>query len=368
MSNEVVAHIPYSEIRTMAMDIHKAGMFGFKSPEQAMSLMLLAQAEGIHPMQAMRQFHILSDGKVSMRADCMLAKYRARGGKVEWLKRADDRDVQAGRWTFEGQTVDIGFTLEEAIHAGYTSATPKAGSGWQRDPAAMLRARTTSRAMRLLCPEVVVGLYTPEEMEDIPVVETAGRAPRGSKAAPDVQIPTVVSSTPASPAQATQAPAEAAPAVAADPDEPKDEAGRLKYNRGKFNQALLAVTNERDFLRVRQEFERAHGKGYMDKETGHKPGETFLSLMTAHWARVARLVGNAKWLIGVGTCFDEKSFRSFENAFINGDVDQSKENEAALNKKGAALKIPEYIGGTVSDSAAPMELEEDFNAQMERGA
>jgi hypothetical protein len=33
----------------MAASVAKSGMFGCKTPEQAMSLMLMAQADGVHP-------------------------------------------------------------------------------------------------------------------------------------------------------------------------------------------------------------------------------------------------------------------------------------------------------------------------------
>lgn len=385
MNNEV-AVIPYSDIRVMAADVYKAKMFNLQTPEAAMSLMLLAQAEGIHPMNALRQFHILHDGRPSMRADTMLAKYRMKGGKVEWLTQADDRVAQRGRWTFEGQVIEIGFTMAEAIQAGYTSATPKPGSGWHRDPAAMLRARTISRACRMLAPEIVVGLYTPEEMEDIPLDNGGPRAknPNIKKLGPEYADSAVLESTPGTAAAvasnvAAQAAAVTAPAV--DPAEPTDPAQRLKYLRGKLNQALLAVKTGKEFQKVRGDFERSHGKPFVNELTGHpvgagQPPETFISLMTVHWNRIERVLRNEKFRLDVSTTQDVPTFRKLEEYFFNADVDQSKENEEAINAKGKALQLAEYTGGAVSESAEAaaavdhqgLALEEDFNAQMEGGA
>lgn len=153
--------IPYDDMWRMALAIHKAGMFGLKTPEAAIGLFLMAQAEGMHPMTALRRFHILSDGRASMRADAMLADFRTKvGGTVKWLRH--DATSAVGLWKVGDSELEIGYTMEEARAAGYV----KPGSGWMKDPAAMLRARCISRAIRMLAPEVVAGLYTPEELSD----------------------------------------------------------------------------------------------------------------------------------------------------------------------------------------------------------
>ena len=41
--------VPVSEIKTMAEAVAKSGLFGVKTADEAMALMLIAQAEGQHP-------------------------------------------------------------------------------------------------------------------------------------------------------------------------------------------------------------------------------------------------------------------------------------------------------------------------------
>ena len=41
--------IPFNEVQGMAAAIAKSGLFGMKTPDQALALMLVAQAEGQHP-------------------------------------------------------------------------------------------------------------------------------------------------------------------------------------------------------------------------------------------------------------------------------------------------------------------------------
>lgn len=51
------ALVPYSDMERMAIAVSKSNLFGMKTPEQAMSLMLIAQAEGVHPAKAIQDYH-----------------------------------------------------------------------------------------------------------------------------------------------------------------------------------------------------------------------------------------------------------------------------------------------------------------------
>jgi hypothetical protein len=173
---ETKALVPFTEVKEMAVAAAKSGLFpGAKTPEAALALMLLAQAEGIHPMQAMRRYHVI-EGQPSMRADAMLASFQAAGGRVTW-RRTDDQACEAA---FEAPTVGapvvITWTLEDAKRAGV------AGKGnWTKYPRQMLRARVISEGVRAVMPGVVVGIYTPEEVQDF---DAAPRAARPAPAAP----------------------------------------------------------------------------------------------------------------------------------------------------------------------------------------
>lgn len=61
------------EASRIAEYIAESGLFGCKTKEQAFALMLLADAEGLHPAAAARDYHII-DGKPSLKADAMLAR------------------------------------------------------------------------------------------------------------------------------------------------------------------------------------------------------------------------------------------------------------------------------------------------------
>lgn len=158
MSTELV---PVSDIERMAAAVAKSGLFGVKQPEQAMALMLVAQAEGLHPAIAARDYHIIQ-GRPALKADAMLARFQAAGGKVRWTAMTDTR-VAAEFSHAQGGSIELEWTIEMAKRAGLTK-----NPTWQQYPRAMLRARCVSEGIRTVFPGVVVGTYTPEEVEDMP--------------------------------------------------------------------------------------------------------------------------------------------------------------------------------------------------------
>ena len=152
---------PLNAIEKMGEWIASSGMLGCTKVEQGKLIAWQCAAEKKTPFDFKREYHIIN-GSLSMRSDAMLAGYRARGGKVLW-KQFDNKAAIA-IWKYDGNECEIGFTAQDAQTAGLLPAKP--GSGWAKDPSAMLRARCISKAIRMLAPEVVAGIYTPEETED----------------------------------------------------------------------------------------------------------------------------------------------------------------------------------------------------------
>jgi hypothetical protein len=167
---------PISAIEKMGEWIAASGMLGCTKVEQGKLIAWQCAAEKKTPFDFKREYHIIN-GSLSMRSDAMLAGYRARGGKILW-KQFDSRAAIA-LWTYDGNACEISFTTEDAKMAGLLPAKP--GSGWAKDPSAMLRARCISKAVRMLAPEVVAGIYTPEETEEFtPALTEVSVAPTKS--------------------------------------------------------------------------------------------------------------------------------------------------------------------------------------------
>jgi hypothetical protein len=144
----------------MALAVAKSGLFGVKTPDQAMALMLISQAEGLHPALAARDYHVIN-GRPTLRADAMLARFQTAGGRVEWGEYTDTRVV--GTFSHpSGGSVRVEWTTKMAQDAGLTR-----NPTWKSYPRQMLRARCISEGIRTVFPGVVVGTYTPEEAEDM---------------------------------------------------------------------------------------------------------------------------------------------------------------------------------------------------------
>lgn len=160
MSNIVVAqNHSIAEVSQMAKAVASSNLFGVKTPDQALALMLLAQAEGLHPMVAARDYHII-EGRPSMKADAMLARFQIAGGKVKWLSLTDQK-VAAEFHHESGGSAVIDWDMDRAKTAGL------GGKGnWAKYPRQMLRARVISEGIRTVYPACVVGVYTPEEVQD----------------------------------------------------------------------------------------------------------------------------------------------------------------------------------------------------------
>jgi hypothetical protein len=152
--------IPIDQVRTMATSAYKSGMFPLKNPEQAMTLMLVAQAEQIHPMSALMKYDVIQ-GRPALKSSEILARFQQSGGKVEWIK-TDDK-VAKGKFEHpQGGTITIEWNMERAATAGYANK-----ENWKKHPAQMLRARCVSEAVRAIYPGCLNNMYASEEVQDM---------------------------------------------------------------------------------------------------------------------------------------------------------------------------------------------------------
>jgi hypothetical protein len=155
---------PIQAIEKMGEMIWASGMFGCVKPEQGMVLAMQCLAEGKAPLELAKTYHII-EGKLTMRADAMLGRYLTTGGKVKWITRSDT-EVRA-IWSKDGNDIEISSTLEEFKNNGIAmSAKGGLKDNWRKFPKQMLTARNVSEAVRLLAPQIISGIYTPEEVSD----------------------------------------------------------------------------------------------------------------------------------------------------------------------------------------------------------
>ena len=227
MANEVM--VPLEQIGMMAKAVSDSGLFGIKSEAAAFSLMCIAQADGIPPIKAAVQYHII-DGKPSLKSEAMLARFQASGGKIRWKERTPQRCTL---WLEHPQAgeIEVTWDIERAKAAGLAGRNT-----WKAYPAQMMSARCISEGIRALYPVCVGGFYTPEEVRDFdapppapqpespnPAKAAKAAMPKPKAAKPDPQEAEIVEnafSEPPKPETKEPAPKPEKPAKAA--EKPRD--------------------------------------------------------------------------------------------------------------------------------------------------
>ena len=158
-------------MQEMAKRVSASGLFKGMTEPAILTLMLLAESEGLHPMKALMRYHIV-EGRPTMRADTIQAEFQQAGGKLRWIKStADECTAEFSHPTYGKHPFTIHLTLQEFIDSGVAlywdkNQKQQMQPGWRRFPAAMLRARALTAGIRAVLPGVIMGIYSPEELDD----------------------------------------------------------------------------------------------------------------------------------------------------------------------------------------------------------
>lgn len=162
-----------------------------KTPGDALVLAAAGRKLGFDPLTAVRAFHIVK-GQTTLKADVMrgvvIRFVEAAGGVFRFVETSRDRAVLEVSRRPGDPVLRLAMTIQEATAAGLTSST------WKNFPAEMLVAALTRRAGRLLFPDVLAGIYTPDELG-------------GEDAPPPLAQPVAVAPVDARPAEARRQPA-----------------------------------------------------------------------------------------------------------------------------------------------------------------
>jgi len=141
-----------------------------KTSEQAIAVMLKGRELRIPPMEALSQLYVVQ-GKVTLQSQLMLALIRRSGRYGYRVAKTTPLECVFELWPYAHpeEKYCSTFTIKEAIAADLTK-----NPVWRKYPAQMLRARAISAAARVVCPEIIGGLYTPEEMGAPVTVDAEG--------------------------------------------------------------------------------------------------------------------------------------------------------------------------------------------------
>lgn len=159
MSTELAVY-KLSDMQVMSEAIAQSGLFGMKTPAQALALMLVAQAENSHPATITQDYDIIQ-GKACRKTHSVLARFQQAGGKVEWHSLTD-LEACATFSHPSGGALKMNWTFEQAKKAGLTNK-----DNWKNYPRAMLRARLIAEGIRAVYPAAIGGMLIAEEAQDL---------------------------------------------------------------------------------------------------------------------------------------------------------------------------------------------------------
>lgn len=168
----------------------RANLYGVKTAEEAFIRMATGMEVGLSPWQSLRSVYVI-ENRPSMSADLIVALCLRATDVCEYFRCVESTDKIATYVTKRvGQPeVRMSWTIEQAEKAGLLTK-----SNWKNYSSSMLRARCSSALARTVYPDLILGLYTPDEI-------STGQAPGGAVTtitADGEVVSEPVSSTPAS--------------------------------------------------------------------------------------------------------------------------------------------------------------------------
>lgn len=147
----------------LAQYLHQSRMFGqFQTPEAVLAIILAGRAHGLGAFQSLQGFYNIQ-GKPSASSAMLvgLCKRHPACKYFRLVKSTPELAMYETQRLGDPEPTQMTYTIEQAKLANLTGK-----DNWKKDPAAMLMARASSRLARAVYPDLCVGLYTPDEIED----------------------------------------------------------------------------------------------------------------------------------------------------------------------------------------------------------
>lgn len=170
MSNEISVYQqiadPVAAVTTIGKAITASRIFGCQNEAQGQILALECLAKRLPPLALAEQYHLI-DGKLSMKADAMLAGFEDLGGEYEVREYSPDACEVIFKRGKNALSIRITWEMAQQEKWPFASGN-KLKTNWSTPIGRqdMLWARVVSRGVRKLAPGVVCGRYTPEEISD----------------------------------------------------------------------------------------------------------------------------------------------------------------------------------------------------------
>ena len=174
------------ELQTLGTILAQSNLFGKRNPAEGVAIVAMCQQKRISWLDFMQNYHLIQ-GVVSKKTDAIIADFHRAGGTHKVISRTADRaeavfklgecdytsvvsweDCLKEPFVYMGKEQDVIAMLARGL-------TPplKAKYSTPRARMQMLWARCVSDGVRVVAPECVQGIYTPEETSDFVDVPNA---------------------------------------------------------------------------------------------------------------------------------------------------------------------------------------------------
>lgn len=155
----------------MSRILAKSGLLPQELDTPAKVFLVLQQGRelGLQPMQAINGIYVVKN-RTGLTANLM----------ASLIRQSKNVDFEVTKWTEEECVMEfsrgkkkyhpVSYTMEDAKRAGLLSVNPRTGKmreGWAKYPKEMLKARCLAKGARLYCADIIQGMYTVDELEDI---------------------------------------------------------------------------------------------------------------------------------------------------------------------------------------------------------
>lgn len=139
---------------------------GFDTPEKVVTALQMGYELGLSPMVALNNIAVVN-GRPTLTTDIMLAIVRKNKefAGLTW-KESDQKRATVEICRQHGGIIEkyiSTFTIEEAAAAGLVNK-----DNWKKYPTRMLKKRALSFVLRDAFPDILSGLYDPDEIEPVP--------------------------------------------------------------------------------------------------------------------------------------------------------------------------------------------------------
>lgn len=196
----------FDEVFRLAKNLALAGLMPSDlrgKPPDVTAIILYGQDLGLSPMQAIQGIYVV-EGRPSLSAQLWLALVRRAGHRVSFpcaqCGLDEDQHNPDGDHRYEkdhtdrrctvritrgdtGESNPVTYTFQQAVDAGLVAlkdgkAFARSERGkplpWELHTRAMLLARAVSENCRFIAPEIALGFYSPDEVEEIAEREQVG--------------------------------------------------------------------------------------------------------------------------------------------------------------------------------------------------